>query len=114
MLGFLKRGFTMCALVAISWLCSVQAFADFMSGARLLTYCRSSNTDAKGICMGYVTGVADAIARRSCFPERLDPGTVVSTVIQWIEQNPRDTDKSGESLVTNALTNAYPCAKRYK
>ena len=107
-----NKSFAVYAFFGISWLFCAQVNADFMNGDRLLTYCRSQNADSKGICMGYVTGVADAIARRSCFPERLVPTAVVSLVIQWIEQNPRDINKSGESLVTNALSSAYPCKKR--
>ena len=91
---------------------SATAVADFMDGKSLLMYCRGSNADAKGICMGYITGVADAISRNLCFPKEINTNLVVQIVIQHVERSPGAAQLSGESLVTNALKNAYPCKKR--
>jgi hypothetical protein len=83
------------------------------SGNQLLHACRS----AYGFCVGYVTGIAQAMAEdpkgvlgfRACF--RLNQTNVqfADAVVLWLQDHPEKRDSNAASLTAQALTNAFPC-----
>lgn len=87
-----------------------------MTGHELKEYCETKRT----VCVGYITGVADAILS----DQRLQvnkqyicvrPGTqgtqLADVVIAFLMKIPKQGSLPASLLVNNALVKAYPCAK---
>lgn len=97
---------------------SGEAGADgFINGNMLLQYCREPRgTFGFGACSGYVTAIADALARdpvggyRACMPpDSVTAGQVRDIAVQWLQRNPQLRHYSAEGLVAKALSEAFPC-----
>jgi hypothetical protein len=110
-----------CALVALGW--AGAALAD--DGNKLLEICKASEGSQSRVkCLGYVTGVHDAIAVfkstgavkiSPCVPAGATPSQMADVVVKYLTENPKDRDYSAAGVVMAALINAWPpCNKPEK
>jgi Rap1a immunity proteins len=90
-----------------------------MQGARLAQYCNSDNDlSLKGICVGFVTAIADILnfvplyGRRACPPPTFKLQDGVTTVQKWINAHPNDSKYDAREIVVVALSDAYRCSVR--
>jgi hypothetical protein len=66
-------------------------------------------------CLGYVTGVADALdgnaidGIRACVPADVSRKQVRDAVVTWLKSNPQLHRFRAASLVATAIAKAYPC-----
>ncbi|MEM7225159.1 MAG: Rap1a/Tai family immunity protein [Pseudomonadota bacterium] len=100
-------------------LSAVPARADVMNGKELQGFCmphQASNFDM-GTCLGYITGIADAIHRstvdiygwRVCMGDEVTVERMHDAVINFLNANPQYLDLDADSLVARALSDAFPC-----
>lgn len=89
-----------------------QETADFFSGEELFEACQIS----KEYCLGYVTAVADVMARvkplygvESCPPPGTSKGQKADTVTAWLEANPDLRYLNAASLTAKGLAAGFPC-----
>jgi hypothetical protein len=96
----------------------VPAGATFLDGDTLHAWCLSENVGDQETCLGYVTGVADALSaaqerypaapKEVCLPE-IDAKEAVDTVRQYLLVHPRTGSSAGADLVAAALAAGFPC-----
>lgn len=92
-----------------------QLGVTLMQGPRFAKDCFENNLPLKGICVGFVTAIADLMntvtlyGRRACLPSEYKLIDGVTVVQQWIETHPNDVKYDGREIVTVALSEAYPC-----
>jgi hypothetical protein len=87
----------------------------FYSGNQLWDNCKSNPPDPD--CIGYVAGVADAMALndgwvggwRACFQARTTRGQITDVVKQWLQSRPEERHYGAPALVVEALAQAFPC-----
>jgi hypothetical protein len=76
---------------------------------------RQNLDGAKGV--GYVMGVHDALNGRTsagyCFqsPKNVTSGQLSDVVLKYLEDNPQLRHYSGNSLVSAALAQSFPCRR---
>lgn len=97
----------------------VNAQATYITGNALLEHCGKveSNTSSftDGVCMGFIAGVADAMAirtsgTRACIPSQSVPlKQVVAVSLKYLRDNPAELHYSGFTNVAVALSKAFPC-----
>lgn len=99
------------------------ANADFLNGNKLkelMIEARAMDNNASNASSyksafysGYVTGVADAsFDVRWCPRPTITVGQIKNVVAKFLDDNPAELDKSAESLITAALSQAFPCSRR--
>lgn len=93
-----------------------QPHVTLMPGPRFAQYCASENNlPLKGICVGFVSAVADLMTavplygRRACLNSAFKIQDGVTVVQRWIEAHPNDIPYDGREIVVVALSEAYPC-----
>jgi hypothetical protein len=65
-----------------------------------------------GRLMGYVSGVSDSLDDvRFCLPPRTTLGQVEEVVVNYLTRHPESNDRRALEVVTEALTEAFPCKK---
>ena len=96
------------------------------AGDMLYAHCLSSDLYARGICLGYVEGVADAGEQealagasvtgastlgiwRWCIPTGAAPGQARDIVAKFLRENPAQRHLAAASIVALALQRAWPC-----
>lgn len=111
------------AILLIGMLLAFDVRADaFESGNTLADKCRGAAqrevTFPDGICLGYVTGIADVMAispigrSRACIPTSgTTKGQMVDIVVKHIREHPEELHYDAASLVAKALSTAFPCRK---
>ena len=89
-------------------------------------HCLSSDLYARGICLGYVEGVADAGEQealagasvtgastlgiwRWCIPTGTASGQARDIVVKFLRENPAQRHLAAASVVASALQHAWPC-----
>ena len=96
---------------------SATAGVSFGNASKLLEDC-SSMTDPVPYthCLGYITGVADALAYgaqigsfKVCIPAETSEGEVQDVAISWLKDHPKAGDYSAVTVVAAALSQAFPC-----
>ena len=110
------------AFLSVAVLVSGPAKADFKVGNQLYSDCHGKTLVDQGICLGYVTGVADLLGAltgmgwslgiRVCIPSQVSAQQVIDVVKQHLEKNPSLRHYSATSLITQALSEAWPCPKK--
>ena len=88
----------------------------FLNGNDLYAYCTASDPSKRGICLGYVEGMADSIAVMQsistatvfCIPTVL-AGQARDVVVKYLQENPAHRHEAGANLVMEALHDAWPC-----
>ena len=98
------------------WLGGLPAFADpSITGHRLLNWCRSEQaTPLWMLCLGYVAGVSDHLARvegagRYCPPEGISDEEERDIVVAFLDENEELRRNSALDLIVESLREAYPC-----
>jgi Rap1a immunity proteins len=95
------------------------------TGNDLLRTCEDQETSASGNCLGYVTGVVDAIGMLEasvdfqgkgywrdtsvCFPKHIVATHARYVVIKYLKANPNERVKSAAQLIITALIEAWGC-----
>jgi hypothetical protein len=97
------------------------------TGDMLYAHCLSSNTYARGICLGYVEGVADAGEQQAlagasvsgdastlgtwrwCIPTGAALGQARELVVKFLRENPAERHLAAAGIVASALQRAWPC-----
>lgn len=109
-------------LIALAVL-SLSANAAFMDGNNLqqlaIAADRMDNGNAsetEGLqavqYIGYVMGVMDSHNGISfCAPRGVSARQAAAMVKKWLDANPEKWTLPGQTVVTNALSSAFPCAK---
>lgn len=111
------------AVVAALWSGQAAAQADirhFVDGNKLLSDCTSTVQHSQSYCLGYIVGIADALAEassnggsfrgfRSCSPGNRTQGQLLDVVVQWLQRNPQLRHYMASGLVAKALSDAFPC-----
>lgn len=108
-------------LTGMLFVLDVQAQASFVTGDKLLENCREVETRSEafntGVCAGYVTAVADAMALpvvgglRACIPIGVTTRQIVAVVTKYLRDHPEELHYSANSTATLALRMAFPCSK---
>ena len=98
------------------WLGGLPAVADpSITGHRLLNWCRSEQaTPLWMLCLGYVAGVSDHLARvegagRYCPPEGISDEEEREIVVAFLDENEELRRNSALDLIVESLREAYPC-----
>jgi hypothetical protein len=84
-------------------------------GTQLLAFCESTDATSKAVCMGFVTGVADAMADPylsklpSCTPLGSDARQIALIVEKFMRENPTLLHYSAAENTALALQKAFPC-----
>ena len=87
----------------------------FLTGNELLNQCQDNSLVRQGDCMGFTSGVSDAMASSTlhgwtaCVPNQVTRGQVKDIAVQFLVKHPEWRHLTAVSLVANALDEAFPC-----
>tara|TARA_B110000046_G_scaffold176217_1_gene201660 strand:+ start:383 stop:745 length:363 start_codon:yes stop_codon:yes gene_type:complete len=91
---------------------------QFMSGAKLLSFCKSDELENQAACEGYILGVQDAIysghlsdQMNLCIPNGISPENLRLKLIDFIEVLPETANYGAESVVAKSLQLHFRCKK---
>jgi len=104
-------------------LTSGEGRAGYITGRDLNEVCNKDNYYSKGQCLGYIEGVHDAGSLidkatdkrqwdsdwTACVPKGVTAGQLWEVVKKWLREHPADWHYTADSLVANALAEAFPC-----
>jgi hypothetical protein len=108
----------LCFVFALT--CGIAGAAEtgsaFLNGNDLYAYCTASENFKRGICLGYIEGLADSIGVMQsisaavvvCFPP-VSGGQARDVVVKYLQENPAHRHEAGATLVMEALHDAWPC-----
>ncbi len=92
---------------------------SFIDGVELLSRCSDPGNGpfiARGYCMGYISGIADAMGAGSeingyaaCFPKGVTVRDLRDAVVRWLSDNPQEQHNNAEELVAEAFSVFFPC-----
>jgi len=89
--------------------------AEFFTGNKLYAYMLSDNSAERSMAIGFVTGMHDAIEGDvHCSGAEVTTGQIRDVVKKYLEKNPSIRDMGSSLLVSMALAEAFPCAKKKK
>jgi hypothetical protein len=85
-------------------------------GNGLLARCESAHAIERGICLGYIAGVAEYVLlnlgfKKVCPPEGVLTGHSIDVVMSYLKAHPEDRHLYSITLVTHALDRAWPYNK---
>lgn len=87
--------------------------AEFWDGNRLYSHQTASSVYDQMLALGYVMGVADALAGvRICSPENATAGQKDDVVKKYLREHPALRHHTADSLVVRALERVWPCQER--
>ena len=90
----------------------------YNTAAILLDDCEAANTHSNGRCLGYLSGVHDAIsyivsagqiARTFCVPNNASSDQLRRVFIKYANDNPQHLHREGFEIVEFAFDTAFPC-----
>jgi hypothetical protein len=97
------------------------SYAVFTTGndlaKEMVEYEKKENNDLVGIFLGgHYTGYVDGITAVTaglmwCNPGNVTPGQIFKIVSKYLNNNPENLHFSADSLVVQALKEAFPCKK---
>jgi hypothetical protein len=97
-------------LIAILLCMPCMASAEFMSGNNLHAK-MTGDFGEKMQALGFIQGVFDVyVSVTFCSPENVTAGQVSDMVKRYLDNNPSTRHKTAESLINQALKQAWPCA----
>ncbi len=92
---------------------------SFIDGIELLSRCSDPGNGpfvVRGYCMGYLSGIADAMdagieinGYSVCFPEDVTVGDLRHAVVRWLSDNPQELRNNADVLVAEAFSVFFPC-----
>jgi len=97
-----------------------RAYQGLYDGNKLLQTCQASDFSSKGVCLGYVVGVADAmegaqfeggtvLGSRACFPAYMTALQAKDVAVMFLTSHPEWRHFGASGLVAGALASAFPC-----
>ena len=99
-----------------------QAAAGFFTGTQLLHDCASTNPAEAADCLGYITGIADAIGTAQpllhdrfgippvvCVGPDVTRGHLREVVVAHLRETPAQQPEEAGRLVVEALMATFPC-----
>jgi len=103
------------AFITLAALCS-PVHAAFKNGNKIFDYGKetayATPTYGAGFFMGYVMGVHDAYEGITfCAPNNVTGEQIGDIVMKYLYNNPAERNDVASTLVSRALTQAYPCKK---
>jgi hypothetical protein len=100
-------------ITALALVASTTASAQFYNGNELLQRMDSGETHHQMLAMGYVAGVVDMTrGEYHCAPANVTLGQVRDLTHNAIRRDPASRHLNGSVLVTLALMEVWPCAKK--
>ena len=82
------------------------AHAGFIDGNKLFENLRRQVGNRQGLCLGYITGVADTPEGANCI-EGVSAGQVHDAVKQYLESHPEVRHHTANSIVADAIKKAF-------
>lgn len=104
-------------LLACMLMLSSNSWASFTSGNELHKWMtewekENGNRHSTGLFRGYVSGVVDTGNNiLFCTGNGVTRGQYTAVVAKFLKNNPELWNNSGDSIVIDALKNAFPCKK---
>jgi hypothetical protein len=109
--------FRQCLIVIATscWPLIASAGDSFVTGNRLFDYCNERSES----CTSYIAGVTDALLmidiamnkHMVCIPDKVLLGQATDVAVNYLRSHPEKRQFSAASMVTVALTQAFPCNK---
>jgi hypothetical protein len=97
-------------ILAMAASCADAPAAEFFDGNRLLAQCQSERLVDWADCLGYISGVHDALVTVSfCTPSGATRGQIRDVVVAALIGAPAVRHHSADRIVTGALRAAWPC-----
>ena len=101
-------------LIAVALSCFVVGGADarYDTGNNLYGFCKKSELSLlRAMCLGYVTGVTDALENLSafCIPQGATREQVTDAATLYLRDHPETRHLPASELVTAALKEKFPC-----
>lgn len=87
---------------------------SFYSGNDVFGYCEGSAKNSAH-CIGYTTGIVDALASgpifgwAACVPEKVSAAQARDIVVKYLRDNPQERHYSAAGIAAKALSVAFPC-----
>jgi hypothetical protein len=116
------RRYAICAalLLAVGVAQEAVAAGGWISGNELARYCNRPEGFGAGLCVGFVIGTAEAVAKpdrpyplaRACFTTPMEIGQLEAAVKKYLADHPEQLHYAAFDLVATALSQAFPCASR--
>ena len=91
-----------------------KSFAGFQNGNELLTLnSDANNTVRKGIYIGYIEGVIDALGGiLICPTSEMNARQASDIVTKYLEKHPENRHLSGDLLIVRAIQEVFPCPNK--
>ena len=106
----------MALLASASMVSQASAKGSFLTGNGLLNQCQDNSPFPQGDCVGFTSGVSDAMASNTlngwtaCVPpNQVTRGQVKDIAVQFLVKHPELRHLTAVSLVASALGEAFPC-----
>lgn len=88
------------------------AHAEFKDGNKLLSELNSEVYYTKGVAMGYIMGVADAVSGVThCAPPNVTAGQINDMVKNMLENTPSIRHWTADVIINYVLKSTWPCPK---
>jgi hypothetical protein len=101
--------FIMAVLMISASTAQAETGPTFMTGNKLVEFCKAPD----GICIGYITGIADYVSqqpnKRICLPLTSTVRQLTEVVNQWLKDNPQHLHYAAAGLIELALYEAFSC-----
>ena len=98
-------------LLLLALVCTA-AHAEFKDGNKLLSD-MNGNHSTQMNAIGYVTGVADALAGITfCGPATVTAGQIYDMIKQYLDLYPANRHNTADRIINHVLKSAWPCAQR--
>ncbi len=78
------------------------------TGNELSTHCVDGDKYKRGLCLGFINGVA-AMQKKACIPDEVKFGQLKRVVERYMDTNPDTLHKLASEIVAKALVEAWPC-----
>ncbi len=109
--------FAAATAIASNPLSPVQLMTVYRTGNTLLRLCTSGDAQLDElVCLGYIEGVADAMAdgdtvfgARACVQLRVEVSQLHDLTVNYLQAHPESRQADAAQLVAAALSAAYPC-----
>ena len=99
-------------LILVACSVSLASHAEFKDGNKLLAD-MTGNHSTQMNAIGYVTGVADALAGVTfCGPATVTAGQIYDMTKQYLELYPANRHNTADRIINHVLKSAWPCAQR--
>lgn len=84
-----------------------------LKGNDLSHYCdQNADAVATGICIGYISGIADSLVDVLCIPPDVEAGQLVKQTVKFMNENPAQLHHDAAPIVGAALQEGFPCSAR--